>query len=67
MRVIGYDPYMHPDKAMECGRSSQGIIWKPSLHRHNPCLTDETRGMVGSEAVKRIMKEYTSSTPLGGR
>jgi D-3-phosphoglycerate dehydrogenase len=70
MKVIGYDPYVHPEKAMECGaelvEDYLEAISKADFISINPCLTEETRGMVGSAAVNRMKRGvYIVNTARG--
>jgi D-3-phosphoglycerate dehydrogenase len=70
MRVIGYDPYVSREKAMECGAELLDnyfqVLSEADFISINACLTDETKNMVDSRAVG-AMKEgvYIVNTARG--
>jgi D-3-phosphoglycerate dehydrogenase len=60
MNVLGYDPFMSPERAKELGiepvETVEGMLPRVDyLTVHTP-LTDETRGLVGAAQVDRMKK-----------
>ncbi len=60
MKVIGYDPYVNPEKALQSGAKLVGSLEEllsiSDIISINCCLTDETRMMIGKSEVSRMKK-----------
>ncbi|MEM2282132.1 MAG: NAD(P)-dependent oxidoreductase [Candidatus Hadarchaeales archaeon] len=70
MKVIGYDPYVSRERAMECGAvlvdDYLAALSEADFISINPCLTDETRGMVNARAIGAMKKGvYIVNTARG--
>ncbi len=57
MQVLGFDPFLSPERALEFGITSLPLeeLWPKCdyLTVHTP-LSDETRNIIGAEALKRV-------------
>ena len=55
MRIMGYDPYVNPERALQNGaslvNSLQELFSRSDIVSINCCLTDETRTMIGKREV----------------
>ena len=60
MKVIGYDPYVNPEKALQSGAKLvdrlEELLSNSDIVSINCCLTDETRAMIGKHEVSLMKK-----------
>lgn len=60
MKIIGYDPYLNPEKALQNGARLVGnleeFLSSSDILSINCCLTEETRTMVGRREVSLMKK-----------
>jgi D-3-phosphoglycerate dehydrogenase len=70
MKVIGYDPYVNPERALQNGaklvNSLGELLSNSDIVSINCCLTDETRTMIGKQEMS-LMKDgiYIVNTARG--